>query len=93
MTTTCNECKFAVFEDNGYSNWTVEGTDFSCAKRLHPAGTFDRFYAEARALEHAEKCAGFEAGEPVRIDVDGDEVASLTDEERAVWMMHQGQNS
>lgn len=32
----CLNCRFAVHEDFGYSNYTVEGTTFHCGKRLHP---------------------------------------------------------
>lgn len=86
---TCDECRFAVNEDNGYSNWTVEGTEFSCAKKLHPNGTFDRFYGANPKLDYAEKCQGFEAGEGIDMDVECDGVADLTPEKKIVWDMHQ----
>lgn len=88
MPRTCNDCRFGVFEDYGYSNWTVEGTDFSCAKRLHPEGTFDRFYGEDERLKFAEKCPGFEAGTPVSLDVDGEDYAELSEDQKAVLKMH-----
>lgn len=68
----CDDCLFAVFKDEGYSNYTVENTDFYCAKKLHPDGKFDRFYGEDKRLEFAENCSGFVAGPPVEVDVDGD---------------------
>ena len=86
--TTCAQCRFAVFEDNGYSNYTVEGTEFSCAKRLHPDGTFDRFYKENPKLDYAAACVGFEAGEPVDMDVEQEQIADLTPEQRIVWDLH-----
>lgn len=76
---TCSECRWAVFEDFGYSNYTVEGTNFSCMKSLHPAGTFDRFYGEDERLEFADKCDGFNAGEPVEIDCDRESLTNPSD--------------
>lgn len=84
---TCDQCRFAVFEDHGYSNWTVEGTDFTCAKRLHPEGTFDRFYGHNPKLDYAAQCPGFDAGECVDMDVECENEASLTPEQRQVWDM------
>jgi hypothetical protein len=37
----------------------------------------------------AEQCAGFEAGEHVWIDCDGEEVKSLSPEQREIYTMHQ----
>ena len=67
---SCEECKFCLLEDHGYSNYTVEGTYVHCLKGLHPDGVFDRFYGEAGGLNHAEKCVGYVNGCPVAIDVD-----------------------
>ena len=50
---TCEGCKFGCLFDFGYSNYTVEGTEFFCAKSLHPDGHFDRFYGEDKRLEYA----------------------------------------
>lgn len=86
----CTNCKFAVLEDNGYSNWTVEGTEFSCAKKVHPAGSFDIYYNTAEQLQYAEGCSGFEDGEPVHMDVDGENLAEFSAEEKVIWALHQG---
>jgi hypothetical protein len=67
---TCNECRFALFEDYGYSNWTVEGTDFTCLKSLNPAGSFDRWYGHDKRLEYADTCPGYVEGDPAELDVD-----------------------
>ena len=84
---TCTDCKFAIFQDTGYSTYTVEGTDFYCAKRLHPKDGFDRFYGHDDRLDFAAECAGFEHGEPVRRDVDHDDYdwSELTQEQRDIW--------
>ena len=87
---TCSGCRFAVFEDYGYSNYTVEGTEFSCAKRLHPDGSFDRFYGENPKLDYAQRCAGFESGDPVEMDVDQEEEHELTPEQKEVYDLHNG---
>ena len=67
---SCNNCKFALFQDYGYSNYTVEGTEFTCLTDSHPAGTFDRFYGENDQLNYAPQCNSYANGEPVHIDVD-----------------------
>jgi hypothetical protein len=68
---TCEGCKFALLEDYGYSNYTVEGTTVHCLKRLHPDREgFDRWYGEDGRLLFAERCPGFVAGEPVEVDVE-----------------------
>jgi hypothetical protein len=85
---TCGNCRFTVNEDFGYSNYTVEGTTFNCAKRLHPDGAFDRFYGEEPKLQYAEQCAGFEAGEPVAIDCECEDVDELSPEQRAIYDLH-----
>ena len=57
-------------QDFGYSNYTVEGTEFVCLKRVHPDGDFDRFYGENPRLKHAEKCSYFIKGDGLDIDCD-----------------------
>jgi hypothetical protein len=59
----CTDCVHALLQDHGYSNYTVEGTDFSCKLDLHPDGTFDRWYGEDSRLLYAEKCPSFMEGE------------------------------
>lgn len=81
----CSGCKFAVFQDYGYSNWTVEGTTFRCSPKLHPNGEFDRFYGEDDRLTYAEQCYNYTEGEPVRMDVDHEEYALLSEEQRAIY--------
>lgn len=85
----CNECRFAVLKDYGYSNYTIEGTYFRCAKRLHPAGCFDQFYGEDPRLDYGKECAEFGAGEPVEMDVDEEKLPLLSPEHRAIWDMDQ----
>ena len=82
---SCEECKFAIFADFGYSNWTVEGTEFSCAKNAHPAGSFDRWYGEEKHLEFAEICPTFEAGDAIYMDCDCEQIDTLTPEQRIIW--------
>jgi hypothetical protein len=86
-TASCNSCKFAIFEDYGYSNYTVEGTEFFCAKKLNPNGNFDRFYGKAKELEHGSICSGYVEGETIKIDVDHEALSELTDEQNAIYKM------
>lgn len=80
---TCNSCKYAIFKDYGYSNYTTEGTQFYCAKNLHPADGFDRFYGEDKRLDYAAKCGGFECGDSIEMDVDGE--VELTPEQQTIY--------
>ena len=61
MKQSCNNCRYAVLKDFGYSNYTVEGTEFSCAIQLHPDGSFDRWYGQDARLNWGSECAGVHA--------------------------------
>ena len=87
---TCMNCRFGCHIDEGYSNYTVEGTTFACAKKLHPSGDFDEFYNTDKRLEYGADCAGFEVGEGVEMDVDRESEADLTPAQREVWTMYNG---
>lgn len=86
-TMTCEDCKFCVLADYGYSNYTTEGTEFTCAKNLHPDGSFDRWYGKEPKLDYAQQCSGFEAGEAIRMDCDHEDLDSLTPEQKEIWVM------
>lgn len=81
---SCLDCKFCVQKDYGYSNYTVEGTEVFCGKRLHPDTPFDRWYGEEPKLAFAKQCEGFEEGDAIKLDVDGDAFDDLTDEQRDI---------
>lgn len=68
---SCIQCEACFTQDTGYSNYTVEGTNFTCLKGAHPKGTFDQFYEEAPELKYAQECPLFVPGERIEIDVDG----------------------
>lgn len=69
----CDECKYCVLEDFGYSNYTVEGVTAICLKDENPGLPKDRWYGEEPVLDFAEECKSFEAGQPVEIDCDREE--------------------
>ena len=71
MNKKCESCRFARFKDEGYSNYTVEGTTFECLINKHPDGKFDRWYGEDGRLYWALWCKTYEAGTPIRLCVDG----------------------
>lgn len=77
----CEDCEFAIMQEVGYSNWTVEGTNFYCAKRLHPSDGFDRFYGRDKRLDFAAQCVGYRHGHPVGLDVDGENDLSENDQD------------
>ncbi|TXH11952.1 MAG: hypothetical protein E6R03_13830 [Hyphomicrobiaceae bacterium] len=85
-TRNCNGCKFAVFADTGYSNYTVEGTDFLCGRKLHPDGRFDKWYGEDKRLEFAQHCTGFEPGDPIEMDVDCENLDDLSEEQTEIYL-------
>jgi hypothetical protein len=85
---TCMNCRFAVHVDFGWSNYTVEGATFHCAKKAHPDGEFDEFYGEDKRLKFAAECPSFEAGSGVSMDVDRENEPDLTPEELEVWKMY-----
>jgi len=68
----CSNCRFAKFQDEGYSNWTVEGTSFECMVNKHPDGKFDRWYGEDGRLHWALWCDHYENGNPIHMSVEGD---------------------
>lgn len=69
---SCNDCKYCMNTDYGYSNYTVEGTVSECLLNLNPNFPVDRFYGEEPALKYAKKCIKYEVGESVSVDVDCD---------------------
>ena len=74
----CTECKYHILRDEGYSNYTVEGTSFNCALGLNPHAPFDNFYSKAPELNFAESCNSFKSGLGLQIDVDGEVMSDLT---------------
>ena len=40
---SCNQCKYAIMQDFGYSNYTVEGTTFYCFLKKHPISLLTDF--------------------------------------------------
>jgi len=81
--TTCNDCKYAIFEDYGYSNYTTEGTAFHCSKKAHPSDGFDRWFGEDERLGFAQSCKEFARGDAIEMDCDRE--AELTPEQRAIF--------
>lgn len=85
---SCKKCKYAILQDEGYSNYTVMGTEFHCAKKLHPEDGFDYWYGEDKRLDYAQQCSSFEQGEPIKMDVEQNDVADLTPEQLKIWEKH-----
>ena len=76
---SCMDCKFRLARDEGYSNYTVEGTTFFCLLKKHPDMPFDEFYGEDKRLAYAKQCDRFVKGESVWIDVDHDNLKNYDD--------------
>ena len=67
---TCSDCRHCIMKDEGYSNYTVEGTTVYCGLQLHPDGPFDNWYGEDTRLHQAEVCPRFYPGECYKFFVD-----------------------
>jgi len=84
----CRDCKFCVIVDNGYSNYSVEGTDVLCGSYKDDIRekfiSFDSFYQEAAGFSQGEDCAGFAEGEPISLDVDWGNHSKLTDDQKEI---------
>ncbi len=69
----CTDCKYAIEEDYGYSNYTVEGTSVDCLLKLNPKFPVDRGYGLEPDLDFAQDCSRFCAGGSVQVDCDQDD--------------------
>ncbi len=72
LTKTCENCKFFVKKDYGYSNYTVEGTTGSCLAGKHPAAEFEVSYDSQPEYEVAKQCSYYNKGECWDLDCDGE---------------------
>ncbi len=86
MSESCLSCKFAIFQEEGYSNYTVEGTMFHCALNKHPDGDFDRWYGEDKRLDYV--CDSYQVGSPIEMDVERENLSELTPEQRKIYEMY-----
>ena len=68
----CNDCKYCILQDEGYSNYTVEGTTADCLLHKNPGFPEDNFYGKEPVLKYAEECDRFTHGDCVEVDVDQD---------------------
>jgi len=93
MSRICSECRYAVLVDYGYSNYTVEGTNLYCAKKLHPNDGFDHWYGENKEVRFAENCSGYVSGAPVQVDVDHEAFNDMPGEELEIYQMVFGKPS
>ncbi len=71
MSKKCDNCRFARFKEEGYSEWTIEGVSFECMVNEHPDGKFDRWYGEDGRLHWALWCKKYESGTPIKLGVNG----------------------
>lgn len=72
---SCQDCKFCINEDYGYSNYTVEGTISDCLLHLNENYPVDRWYGHRPEHDAAEECERFSEGECVNVDVDREDGA------------------
>lgn len=67
---SCQDCKFCINEDYGYSNWTTEGTISDCLLHLNENYPCDRWYGHNPVHDCADECQQFTDGDCVEVDVD-----------------------
>ena len=71
----CTDCRYCLGQDNGYSNFTVEGTEYECLLGMGVEFPVDEWGDGGLKLESAENCNKFSEGNYVWVDVergDGD---------------------
>lgn len=67
---TCVDCSRCYQQDFGYSNWTVEGTNYGCYADIWEEDSDDDYFN--RFLKYkAISCPHFSAGDYWELDVDG----------------------
>lgn len=92
---TCEDCKYCILTDYGYSRWAAEGTDADCLLGLNPELPSDRWYGEAKELKYASKCGQFSAGDPVAVDVDQEDgpLQSYSDDYEIIELLAERQSN
>jgi hypothetical protein len=71
----CQNCKFLLNKDIGYSNYTTTGKVVRCLLDLNKNFPYEEEYGDilSGALYYIDGCNGFEEGSPWCCDVDGEE--------------------
>lgn len=82
----CDDCKFCVLEDYGYSNYTVEGTNADCILEMNPWFPDDHRWGESDSMAFANVCPRFKEGGAIEIDVDRESghILNYTDDPEVV---------
>ncbi len=76
MNPNCANCRNAATKDVGYSDYTVEGTNFHCLESLNPG--IDKYGESWESYEphdchpynYAEECDNFRPGKPAHYSVE-----------------------
>lgn len=68
----CNNCYWGCFQDYGYSDYTVEGSDFLCILNQHPNAPFDACVQFDPKFDFAEECSFYKEGETLHVSVEGE---------------------
>ena len=75
MKKCCTNCKFLYRADNGYSNYTVEGTDIDCLKSKNKAFPVDEHaYSVDEKVQKMMnfKCEEYSPGKELQVHLDVD---------------------
>lgn len=81
-TAACGGCTKALIIEEGYSNYTVEGSEVYCMLGLHPNFSFDNWYRKSPENGFAKQCASYSQGDNIIIDVEKEILADLTAEQK-----------
>lgn len=82
----CDDCKWHILQDDGYSNWTVMGTTSHCL--LGKREPVDHWWGEPPELDGFE-CKVFDRGQGFHFDVDCEDKdwrANDPEKEWAAWL-------
>jgi len=88
----CTDCKYCYQQDEGYSNYTVEGTILYCMLSLNPKFPEDSFYTEAPSVFYAGQCEKYTEGAGLEIDVDFEDynIENYTDDPELIDLWENG---
>jgi hypothetical protein len=73
MINKCQNCKYFVTQDTGFSNWTVEGSDVTCLKGKFKDLEDSYAWEEKQFFKQFDNCEHFvESNNCINFDVDGE---------------------
>ena len=85
MTNKCQQCKYHVNQDTGYSNWTVDGSNVTCLKGKYKDLEDSCKCEEKEFYKQFDNCEFFKEGCYITFDVDGETTIEDYKEDEEVY--------